>query len=51
MKKIKHFIIHWFAFKPLYKLEKLIDPMVKVGKPKYPKFSFFVYKIAKSTIF
>ena len=51
MKKVKHFLIRWFVFKPLYKLEKLIDPMAKFGSPKYPKFSTLVYKIAKSTIF
>jgi len=52
MKNIKHFIIYWFLFKPLYKLEKLIDPMgMTLRKPKYPKFATFVYKIAKLSIF
>jgi len=48
--RIKKFLIRWLVFKPLYNVEKLIDPKCKFGTPKYRKFSVFIYKIAKWAI-
>jgi hypothetical protein len=45
--KFKCFMFRYFIFKPLYNIEKVIDPGRKYHKnPKYPKFSRFVYKMA-----
>lgn len=47
MKKTKIFFKRWLVFKPLYYIEKMVDPPPNFGLPKYPRFSAFVYKVAK----
>lgn len=49
----KRLIIKWMLFKPLYKLQKVIDPnaIFPIAKPKYRKYNNFVYKIFKMSMF
>lgn len=44
---ISRFLKRYLCFKPLYLIEKKIDPSCRSGKPKYKRFSRFVYKVAK----
>ena len=50
---MKNFLKRYLVFKPLYKIEGVIDPNSRwpICKPKYPKFSTFVYEVAKWSIF
>ncbi len=45
----KRFIKRWLFFKPLYKIQMLIDPnsMFPIAKPRFPKYSRFVYMVCK----
>lgn len=36
-----------YVFKPLYWIEKKIDPSYRSDRPKYKKFARFFYKVAK----
>ena len=44
---ISRFFKRYLCFKPLYWIEKKIDPNCRSGKPKYKRFARFVYKVAK----
>ena len=44
---ISRFLKRYLCFKPLYWIEKKIDPSCRSGKPKYKRFARFVYKVAK----
>ena len=44
---ISRFLKRYLCFKPLYWIEKKIDPNCRSGKPKYKRFARFVYKVAK----
>ena len=44
---ISRFLKRYLCFKPLYWIEKKIDPSCRSGRPKYKKFARFVYKVAK----
>ena len=44
---ISRFLKRYLCFKPLYWIEKKIDPECRSGKPKYKSFARFVYKVAK----
>ena len=44
---VSRFLKRYLCFKPLYWIEKKIDPDCRIGKPKYKSFSRFVYKVAK----
>jgi hypothetical protein len=48
---ISRFLKRYLCFKPLYWIEKKIDPQCKVGRPKYKRFSNFVYKVCKWAMF
>ena len=48
---ISRFLKRYLCFKPLYWVEKKIDPQCKVGRPKYKRFSNFVYKVCKWAMF
>ena len=41
------FLKRYLCFKPLYWIEKKIDPQCRIGKPKYKQFAKFVYKVCK----
>lgn len=40
----------YLCFKPLYWIEKKIDPNCRSGNPKYKRFAKFVYEVAKWTM-
>ena len=42
---ISRFLKRYLCFKPLYWIEKKIDPSCTSGKPKYKKFARLVYKV------
>lgn len=44
---ISRFLKRYLFFKPLYWIEKKIDPRCRSGRPKYKRFARFVYKVAK----
>jgi hypothetical protein len=44
---ISRFLKRYLCFKPLYWIEKKIDPSCRSGRPKYKRFARFVYKVAK----
>lgn len=44
---ISRFLKRYLCFKPLYWIEKKIDPSCRSGRPKYKRFATFVYKVAK----
>ncbi len=48
---ISRFLKRYLVFKPLYWIEKKIDPNCVNGKPKYKRLHKFTYEVCKWTMF
>lgn len=48
---ISRFLKRYLCFKPLYWIEKKIDPDCRIGKPKYKRLSKFTYEVCKWAMF